>query len=162
LKRILDRIKKTVLKLARKYRIEVLGVVLYGSRARGDYSLHSDYDIFVLLGNKTTLLQFVQFSSELKMARPKLGNVKVYAITEEGFKTVLEENPFLGAFCYIITMEGKPIYDPSNSFKHLQAWVKGFSKSEKRMFLRRCIKMSRKLKSPRWVTHWQEAMRNYR
>ncbi len=74
---VLERTKNTILTVARKHRIKVLAIVLYGSRARGDYSYGSDYDLFALIGDKTTLLQFVQFSSEFRMASYKLENLQL-------------------------------------------------------------------------------------
>ena len=151
----LERIKKTILSIADKYRIKVPAIVLYGSRAKGDYSFGSDYDIFALLGGKTTLLQFVQFSSEFRMSAYKLGPVKLYACPKKGFVKMMHENPFLGAFCYIIASEGKAIYERNEEFQKLKRYVKNLPKKKKRSLINKCLKMSERLGSPKWVEYWK-------
>lgn len=155
---VLQRIKKTVLRIARKYQIKVLAIVLYGSRARGDYSFGSDYDIFVLMGDKTTLLQFVQFSSEFRMSAYKLGPVKLYACARRDFIKMMNRNPFLGAFCFIIAMEGIAIHEKSNEFQKLKDYVNSLPKRRRKSLLNRCIRMSKRLGSPKWVEYWKSRL----
>jgi len=158
--KVMEKARKLILELAEKYEIQILSIVLYGSRARGDYSFNSDYDIFILLGNNTTLLQFVQFVSELRMISHSLGELKIYACAEDDFKTILNENMFVGAFCYIIAVEGRAIYENEGAFQKIKSYVEGFPVPAKKQFLDRCVDMSKRLGSPRWVSHWREKMRN--
>jgi len=151
---VLERTKNTILAIARRYRIKVLAIVLYGSRARGDYSYGSDYDLFALIGDKTTLLQFVQFSSEFRMASYKLGPIKLYAATKKDFTKMMSNNPFLGAFCYIIAAEGRAIYEKNSEFERLQAYTSRLPKRRKVLLLKRCKEMSQSLGSPKWVSYW--------
>ena len=48
----LKKIKQVILETARKYGIEVDKIILFGSRARGDYREDSDWDILIVVGNK--------------------------------------------------------------------------------------------------------------
>ncbi len=48
----LKKIKKVILETARKYGIEVDRIILFGSRARGDYREDSDWDILVVTRGK--------------------------------------------------------------------------------------------------------------
>jgi predicted nucleotidyltransferase len=151
---VLEKIKSTILAVARRYRIQVLAIVLYGSRARGDYSFGSDYDIFALLGDTTTLLQFVQFSSEFRMSAYKLGPVKLYACARKDFVKMMERNPFLGAFCFIISTEGRAIYERGKEFQKLKKYVENLPKKKRMSLFRKCKDMSERLGSPKWVAFW--------
>jgi len=151
---VIGKIKSTILTAAKKYRINVLAIVLYGSRARGDYSFGSDYDIFALIGDNTTLLQFVQFSSEFRMSAYKLGAVKLYTCAKKDFIKMMNRNPFLGAFCFIIATEGKAIYERNGEFRNLTNYVNSLSKRRKLDLINKCKKMSQHLNSPKWVSYW--------
>jgi len=149
----------TVLKVAEKYGVEVLSVVIYGSRAKGDFSFTSDYDCFVLLDDGTTLLQYTQLHSELRMVVYQIGSVKIYSNTLQNFKRILQNNPFLGAFCYIIASEGVPVYDPNGRFRSVQEEVRGLPPEEKAKHVKRCITMSESLQSPKWVDYWRRELK---
>ncbi len=154
----LQNIKRTILASAKAHRIAVLAIILYGSRARGDYSFDSDYDIFTLLGNRTTLLQFVQFSSEFRMASYRLGPIKMYSCREKDFLSMLTKNPYLGAFCYIIATEGIPIYENKNSFARLTRQVQRLPHRKRRWCIENCLKMSTQLGSPKWINFWRRKL----
>ena len=51
---ILKIIKKTILKEAKKMKIKIERIILFGSRAREDYNNNSDYDILVITENGIT------------------------------------------------------------------------------------------------------------
>ena len=155
---VLEKIKSTILTIARKHRIQVLAIVLYGSRARGDYSFGSDYDIFALIGNKTTLLQFVQFSSEFRMSSYRLGPVKLYACPKKDFVKMMNSNPFLGAFCFIIASEGRPVYETNKEFRKLKDYVRELPRRKRILLLNRCKVMSERLGSPKWVEYWKSKL----
>lgn len=152
---VLEKTKRAILATARKHHIKMLAIVLYGSRARGDYSFGSDYDFFALIGDKTTLLQFIQFSSEFRMSSYRLGPVKLYACTKKDFINMMNKNPFLGAFCFIIASEGKAIYEREMEFKKLNDYVKNLPRKKRRLLLNRCKHMSEHLGSPKWVEYWK-------
>ncbi len=52
MERVVERIKEVILKVAREYGIEIEKVILFGSRARGDYKEYSDWDILIITKNK--------------------------------------------------------------------------------------------------------------
>jgi predicted nucleotidyltransferase len=156
---VVKRAVSTALMVAEKYGVEVLSVVIYGSRAKGDFSFTSDYDCFVLLGDRTTLLQYTQLHSELRMVVYQIGNVKIYLNTIQNFTKILQDNPFLGAFCYIIASEGVPVYDPDGKFRSVQEEVRGLPPEEKVKHVKRCIAMSESLQSPKWVDYWRRELK---
>ncbi len=45
-------IKETILNIAKKYNIEIDKIILFGSRARGDFKEDSDWDILIVIKNK--------------------------------------------------------------------------------------------------------------
>jgi len=153
---VVRRCLQTVLKTAGRYNIDVLSVVLYGSRARGDQSLDSDYDIFVMLSDRTTMFQYVQFSAEVRIMARKLSKVKIFQCRERDFKGMLKGNPFLGAFCYVITVDGNPIFDPKGRFRRLKQRMKCLSKVEKRKHMVKCLQMSKRMGSVRWIGFWRK------
>jgi len=153
---ILRRCLQAVFRTAGRYKIDVLSIVLYGSRGRGDQSLDSDYDIFVMLGNRTTMFQYVQFSAEVRIVVRKLPKVKIFSCRERDFKGMLKGNPFLGAFCYVITVDGNPIFDPKSRFRELKQRMERLSKVEKRNCMIRCLQMSKRMGSVRWIGFWRK------
>lgn len=147
-----------IMGVARKYGLRVLSIVLYGSRARREGLPDSDYDFFILLEDGTSLLQFTQFSSELRMKLYRAGNVKVYSNTVENFKRIMAGNPFLGSFCYIIASEGIPLYDPRGVFKKLQDETENLTTSEKIAYVKKCLAMSKTLGSVKWAGYWKRRL----
>lgn len=158
--RVLMKTKQVVLDIAEKYGLKTLSIILYGSRACGDYSFDSDYDFFVLLDNDTSLRQFTQFISELRLELYRVGSVKLYSNTVENFKYIMSNNPFLGSFCYIIATEGVPLYDEHGVFKGLHEEVENLTVPEKITFVKKCLAMSKTLGSPRWVKYWRKRLRD--
>jgi len=152
--KLLRKVKSTVFRSARNHKLNVLSIVLYGSRAKGNFRAKSDYDIFVLLGDRTDLRRFIQFSAEARIMSSKIGLVKLFACTRKDFEAMLSGNPFLGAFCYIIATEGKPIYDKGSAFKSIQKTVAAYPAEKRRKLLKACLEMSRKLGSKHWSKHW--------
>jgi len=153
---VVTRCLHAVLKTAGRYNIDVLSVVVYGSRGRGDQLLDSDYDIFVMLSDRTTMFQYVQFSAEVRMMVRKLPKVKIFSCRERDFKGMLKGNPFLGAFCYVITVDGSPIFDPKGRFRILKQRLERLSKVEKKKHMARCLQMSRRMGSVRWIGFWRK------
>lgn len=148
-----------VLNVAEKYGLKILSIILYGSKARGDYSFDSDYDFFILFDNDTSLLQYTQFVSELRLALSRLEKVNLYSNTVENFRHIMVNNPFLGSFCYIIAAEGIPLHDPQGIFKKLSDEVSKLPIREKIRYVKKCVTMSKILGSPRWISYWKEKLK---
>ena len=47
-----EKIKRTILKVAGKYGVKVEKIILFGSRARGDYREDSDWDVLIVTERK--------------------------------------------------------------------------------------------------------------
>lgn len=159
---MIGRFKRLTLRMASKYGVKVLSIVLYGSRAYGYHRPKSDYDFFVLLSDDVSLFQFTQFSGELRlMARrlDRLDRIKIYVNSLGSFKRILRENPLLGAFCYVISTMGVPLYDPHRAYRKLKAEMESLSLQAKIGYIKNCLMASRKLGSERWVKHWKEQLK---
>ncbi|BFI73731.1 nucleotidyltransferase [Nanoarchaeota archaeon] len=51
-KEILNKIKQIILDTANNYNIKINKIILFGSRARGDYNEYSDWDILIVTEDK--------------------------------------------------------------------------------------------------------------
>ncbi len=49
---VLERIRRVVYSVARRYGVGVVKIVLFGSRARGDYREDSDWDIMIVVDRR--------------------------------------------------------------------------------------------------------------
>jgi predicted nucleotidyltransferase len=159
---ILDGLRDFVLAIGRKYGVGVEAIILYGSRARGDYSFDSDLDVLVLLDDRTDLEAFVQFSAEARMMAHKIGPLKLFICPKGIFERIMRGNEFLGAFCYIICEEGVALYDPMGAFEGMRRRVESMDDEERISFYERCKRMSERLGSPKWVKYWGERAEDLR
>lgn len=159
---VFAKVEENVKKTADKYGLKLLSIVLYGSRARGDGSNNSDYDFLVLIGDDTNLLDFTQFNAELRAKLHRNSNVEIFSNTLENFKKILYNNPFLGAFCYIIASEGRPLYDPENIFKKIQEEIRALPVKKKIEYAEKCLEMSRKMNYPKWIRFWNKSLKTLR
>ncbi len=157
---IFTKVNTIVKKTADKYGLRLLSIILYGSRSRGDGSTDSDYDFLVLLGDDTTLLDFTQFNAELRAKLHRNSNIEIFSNTLDNFKKMLYDNPFLGAFCYIIASEGYPLYDSDNVFKKIQEEIRSLSSKEKKKYVEKCLEMSRQMKYSKWITYWDNKLKS--
>lgn len=63
-------IRDVVLGVARELGVVVRGIVLFGSRARGDYEVGSDWDVLVIVSDSTgrDLIRGLQFKAYRRLA----------------------------------------------------------------------------------------------
>lgn len=104
----MDRILALIQDAAQKYK-SIKKVVLFGSRARGDYSEQSDYDIAVFGANEQDKILFKSSIEDL----PTLHKIDMVFIDEKNINTPLYDN---------INQEGKIIMEKFNqkfeNYKH--------------------------------------------
>lgn len=62
---ILSEIKDTVKNICRAYDIHVEGVILFGSRARGDHHGESDWDILVIIGERINRDKYIRLYGDV-------------------------------------------------------------------------------------------------
>ncbi len=69
---VLRKIKEVILSTAEKHGIEVDKIILFGSRARGDYKEESDWDILIVTKEKISNEKKVALIVKLKIIFAKL------------------------------------------------------------------------------------------
>ena len=102
--------KELIKKIAKKYNIDSVGI--FGSRARGDHSEDSDYDIFVI--GDLSLDMELNFEGELE--RHLNTSVDVIKLNKDTDK-ILSKN---------IVNEGFVIYSNNNSFEKFYIDIERF------------------------------------
>lgn len=105
----LKRIKEEILKCFNEIGISVKKIILFGSRARGDFSTKSDYDFLIII-DKT-----LDFKEKMKIAstiRRKLAQIFIFAdiiINSEEEVEIKKER--IGCVTRYALREGIVIYD---------------------------------------------------
>ncbi|MEM0480628.1 MAG: nucleotidyltransferase domain-containing protein [Candidatus Aenigmatarchaeota archaeon] len=61
----LRKIKEIILNIAKEMNIEIYKIILFGSRARGDYREDSDYDLLIITKEKLEKEKYWDFYSNL-------------------------------------------------------------------------------------------------
>jgi len=61
----LKKIKETILEIAKEMNVEIDRIVLFGSRARGDYREDSDYDLLIVTKEKLDKEREREFESRV-------------------------------------------------------------------------------------------------
>jgi len=85
-KETLRKVKKTIMCVAKKYGVEIDRVILFGSRARGDFREDSDWDILVITKNKLEWRKEKEFLGELYYVFGKMRiNAEVIMESSEDF-----------------------------------------------------------------------------
>ena len=102
---VLERIKGVIFDVAERYGVEVDRIILFGSRARGDYREDSDWDILIVTKKKLDRDVFWDFYSSVKRG---LARVKVYGDLLIISRSYYEEKKkIVGNISYYATVEGK-------------------------------------------------------
>jgi len=101
-------IKETILNVAKEYNVEIDKIILFGSRARGDYKEDSDFDILVITKDKLDKEKLEGFSYEVSLKLIDLLDkpVDVLIINKEEYET---KRRYKGFVYYWATIEGKEI-----------------------------------------------------
>jgi len=59
-------LKEDIVKCLNDVGVSVKKVILFGSRARGDYTKHSDYDFLIITENKYTFKEKIEISGKIR------------------------------------------------------------------------------------------------
>jgi len=98
-------IKETILNVAKEYNVEIDKIILFGSRARGDYREDSDWDILIVTRER---LDKYLFWNLFKKIKRELSKIKVYGdliiVSSEYYEKNKEDT---GNISYYGTVEGK-------------------------------------------------------
>jgi len=98
-------IKKIILEVAKKHGVEVEKIILFGSRARGDFKENSDWDILIVTKEKLNESNFWRFYSHLNEKLITLLNEPVDIIIVDS-KEFRERASYKGFLHYWAQREG--------------------------------------------------------
>ena len=79
-------IKEIILKTAKKYNIEIDKIILFGSRARGDYKEESDWDILIVTKEKLDEKMLELFWEDLDWNLAKYIVPEIIVVDKESFE----------------------------------------------------------------------------
>ena len=104
----LKKIKETILNVSKLQNVKINKVILFGSRARGDYREDSDWDILIVTEDKLDKKTWEDFSYNVSLALIDLldSPVDVLIIDKEDYE---DKKKYKGFVYYWATVEGKEI-----------------------------------------------------
>ena len=88
-------IKKTILETAKKLNIQIDKIILFGSRARGDYKEDSDWDILIITKSKLPEKVKWEFWEELDWELAKYVIPQIIVVDKESFEKYKQFTGFL-------------------------------------------------------------------
>ncbi len=101
-KEILKQIKQTILEVAKEQGIEIDKIILFGSRARGDYREDSDWDILVVTKEKLELRRKLGLLRNIKRRLQYKFSLDILFITKDEYNKRIND---LGHLCGMIQKE---------------------------------------------------------
>ncbi len=106
-KEILKEIKRVIIDVAKEMNIEIDKVILFGSRARGDYREDSDWDILVVTKRKLDKFSYFKFIRKITLILAKNGvDIQTLVIDKENF---LRYSKSIGDIIYESAVKGVQI-----------------------------------------------------
>jgi len=104
----LKAIKETILNVSKRHNVKIDRVILFGSRARGDYREDSDWDILIVTEEKLDKKTWESFLHGVSLALIELldSPVDVLIIDKEDYE---DKKKYKGFVYYWATVEGKEI-----------------------------------------------------
>ncbi|MEM5828357.1 MAG: nucleotidyltransferase domain-containing protein [Candidatus Aenigmatarchaeota archaeon] len=101
----LKKIKEIILQTAKEMNVEIDKIILFGSRARGDYREDSDYDILIVTKNDLEKEKKEKFLSTIEVELIKLLEVPIDLILIDK-KSYEEDSKYVGYLYYWVEKEG--------------------------------------------------------
>jgi len=162
--RVIGKIDSLVEKCSDQLNVEVVAIVLYGSKARGDRNSQNDYEFLIFVDNTTDTNKFIKFIETVRMEllKEKMLFVRVTGYTPEVFEDLLYNDRVLGTFLYMICKENIIIYDKYATFMSIkQRLIVSETKNEEE-FLSQCVEFAKMLGSEKWERKWEKTLLQYR
>ena len=104
---LLQVIKDVVIDVAREQGVKVRNIILFGSRARGNYRKDSDWDLLIIISNSLNreTLRKLQYQIYRKLAQNRIYCDVI--VVDEDYYTKYKN--VVGSIAYYAHSEGKPI-----------------------------------------------------
>ncbi|MCX7749800.1 MAG: nucleotidyltransferase domain-containing protein [Clostridia bacterium] len=146
------------------YNIEVLSIVLYGSRAKGDRNSQNDYEIMILINDESSLKNYIEFTNliRLELLKQKFFNVKIYVYTPGVFEDILYNDKIIGTFLYMICKENIILYDKFGTFTAIREKLMNNNIKGEEVFLAQCVEFARMLGSEKWAQKWEKTLMQFK
>lgn len=158
--RVVVQVNSVIERCAENLGIEILSIVLFGSRARGDYNSQSDYEIMVLVRDGTEVEKYIRFTNviRLELIKEKLFQAKIQVYTPEVFENILYDDELVGTFLYMICRDNVIFYDKMGTFTAIkERLARSETKSEEK-FLSQCVEFAKMLGSEKWERKWEKTL----
>ncbi|MCX8132140.1 MAG: nucleotidyltransferase domain-containing protein [Clostridia bacterium] len=162
--RVLERIKDLIGTVGEKLGIEIMSLVLFGSRARGDRNSQNDYEILLLTHDNIGLNSYILINDTLKLEllKEKLFRVKVQVYTPETFEKILYNDEITGTFLYMICKECIVLYDKCGTFGQILERISFNSMKDEEVFIKQCIEFARMFGSEKWAQKWEKVLMQHK
>ena len=162
--RVINRVDAILEACSNSLGVEIMSIVLYGSKARGDRNSQNDYEFLIFVNNNTSLADFVKFQDSLKiqLLKEKLLLVKIIIYTPEIFEDILYADKVTGTLLYMICKENIIIYDKYGTFISIKERLSVSNIKKEEEFLVQCVEFARMLGSQKWERKWEKTLMQYR
>lgn len=146
------------------YNVDATGMVLFGSKARGDRTSQSDYEILILLDNAVKTNDFIKFTNHLRLEllKEKLLNVKILFYTPEVFEDVLYNDPVQGTFLYMLCKDNIVICEKYGVFTSIKERIGRNGLKDEEVFMEQCVQFSKLFGSEKWERKWEKTLMQFR
>jgi uncharacterized protein len=162
--RVARHINEIVKKCAEPLGMEILSVILYGSRARGERSSQNDYEILLLASDETKMDQHIRFTNTIKLTliKEKFLQVKISVYTPAIFEEIMYNDEVLGTFLYMICRENIILYDKLGTFQAIRERIVSNPIKKEETFLIQCVAFAKMLESEKWERKWEKTLVQFR
>lgn len=164
--RVLNRVTEIFERCSEQVGVKIVSVVLYGSRAKGDYSSQSDYEFLIFVEDDTEIMKFILLNDTLKyeLLKEKCLNVKTLLYTPNVFEELLYKDKLVGTFLYMICRDNIPLFDRKGTFRSIKERLTSINNTKKseEEFLEQCIDFSRHMGSEKWERKWDRILLQFK
>jgi uncharacterized protein len=162
--RVIPKVCNTLENCVQKYDVEIKSIVLYGSRARGEVSSRTEYELLVLINDSIETDNYIKLSNSIKidLLKQKLIYVNISIYTCKSFEDLLYNDELVGTFLYIILRENIVIFDKQGTFLSIREKISINNIKSEETFLEQCIKFAREMGSVKWEQKWEKVLMQYR
>ncbi|MCX7709617.1 MAG: nucleotidyltransferase domain-containing protein [Clostridia bacterium] len=162
--RVVNSFKQVLDVCVQEFGIEIMSIVLYGSRARGDRNSGNDYEFLLLLKQNTPLQDYIHFNEKLKieLIREKLLQVKFTIYTPEIFEHLMVHDTMVGTILYIICKENIILFDRMGTFAAIKERIVRNEMKDEEEFLNQCIEFAKMMGSEKWQRKWEKTLLQYK
>lgn len=162
--RTINRVTKMIEETSDQLEVEIMSFVLFGSRARGDFTSQSEYEFLVLVSNETLLHKYILFNEVLKLelTKEKYLNVKVLTYTPEIFEEILYKEKIVGTYLYMICRDNLVLFDKHGAFLYIREKLSKSRIKSEEDFLQQCISFAKLFGSEKWERKWDKTLMQFK